>query len=81
MFARKKKDLINELKTAFLDMQREEKMIKIMVMSKLLAEHNRTFDDDTLVISITSPGRKQADISGVTYMVSGVSRCTRRFNA
>ena len=39
-------------------------MIKVMVMSKLLAEHIFVFDDDTLVISITSPGSEQAEIKG-----------------
>lgn len=39
-------------------------MIKIIVLSKLLAEHIYTFDSNTLVISITSPGQQQADIKG-----------------
>lgn len=39
-------------------------MIKVMVMSLRLVEHIRAFDDDTLVISITSPGRTEAEIKG-----------------
>lgn len=41
-----------------------KEMIKVMVMSKLLAEHIRLFDDDTLVISITSPGQREAEVKG-----------------
>lgn len=39
-------------------------MIKVMVMSKLLVEHIRDFDDNTVVISITSPGAREAEIKG-----------------
>lgn len=39
-------------------------MIKIVVLSKLLAEHIYVFDDNTLVISITSPGQPEANIKG-----------------
>jgi predicted protein tyrosine phosphatase len=39
-------------------------MIKVLVFSKFLAEHVRMFDDNTLVISITSPGSEEADIKG-----------------
>jgi predicted protein tyrosine phosphatase len=39
-------------------------MIKVVVLSKLLAEHIYVFDDNTLVISISSPGQPEANIKG-----------------